>query len=69
MASVSFSLNRGGTAFSVLVGTDAPSSGDFEVSIDMAKFPANLGAGVGNEVQMLLEFVKEYISGKSNTIF
>jgi hypothetical protein len=33
MANISFSLNRGQTAFSVTEGTDAPATGDFEVCI------------------------------------
>ena len=68
MANVSFSLNRGQTAFSVVEGTDAPATGDFEVSINLAQFPTNSGTPINNEIQVLLEAVKEWISGSSAII-
>ena len=68
MANISFSLNRGQTAFSVVEGTDAPATGDFEVSINLAAFPTNSGTPINNEIQILLESVKEWISGHSQVI-
>jgi hypothetical protein len=65
MANISFSLNRGQTAFKVVEGTDAPSTGDFEVCVNLSNFTTNSGTPINNEIQMLLEFVKEWISGHS----
>jgi len=68
MANISFSLNRGQTAFSVVEGTDAPATGDLEVSINLAQFPTNSGTPINNEIQVLLEAVKEWISGRSELV-
>ena len=68
MANVSFSLNRGQTAFSIVEGTDPPATGDFEVSINLAQFPTNSGTPINNEIQVLLEAVKSWISGRSQLV-
>ena len=66
MANLSFSLNRGQDAFAVIAGTDAPSTGDLEVSIDLTKFPA--GVPLNNEIRMLLDHIENYLVGKSNVV-
>ena len=68
MANVSFSLNRGQTSFSIVEGADGPITGDFEVSINLAQFPTNSGTPINNEIQVLLEAVKEWVSGRSQLV-
>ena len=69
MANVSFSLNRGQSAFAVLEGADGPLTGDLEISINMSNFANASGGPVNNEIMTLLEMVMQHISGKSKTIF
>ncbi|MGO9605657.1 MAG: hypothetical protein ACLQAT_20105 [Candidatus Binataceae bacterium] len=65
MANVSFSLNRGGDAFSVVEGTDAPSTGDLEVSINLSNFATAGGTPINNEIRILLDHIANWIVGHS----
>jgi hypothetical protein len=68
MANISFSLNRGQTAFKVLEGTDAPVTGDFEVSINLSNFATNSGTPLNNEIRVLLDHIAEWIVGHSSIV-
>ena len=44
MANWSLSLNAGETEFSIVEGSDAPTTGDIEITVNVAKLRATPGA-------------------------
>jgi len=52
----------------VVEGSDAPATGDFEVSINLSAFTTAGGAPINNEISMLLEAVNAWISGRSQLV-
>lgn len=65
MASRSYSLSFGQTAFSVAEGTAVPGAGDVEVRVNLANIPQ---AGTNNDVIVKLQEIIDWLSGRSPSI-
>ncbi|MGA8641335.1 hypothetical protein [Candidatus Binatus sp.] len=65
MAKFSISLNVGQTEFSIVEGTDAPVTGDIELSVDLAKLPGNSGGAWAPNSALLqvLDMFRNYVTG------
>lgn len=70
MANYSLSLNSGQTEFQIREGTDAPSTGDLELSINISAMPGNSGGAwcPNGSVLQMLKMLENFLSGKSKTI-
>jgi hypothetical protein len=65
MASRSYSLSFGQTAFNVAEGTNAPGAGDVEVRINLANIPQ---PGTNNDVIVKLQEIIDWLTGRSPSI-
>lgn len=64
MANKSFSINIGQSEKDITVGTDAPSTGDIELSINLSKLR---DSGSNSEIFQALAWIMAYISGGKDT--
>jgi hypothetical protein len=71
MANYSLSMRAGQTEFDITEGTDAPTHGDIELTINVAAIPDNTGGGAhapNIEVVKALRMFENIICGKSKVI-
>lgn len=69
MASRSYSLSFGQTAFSVVEGTNAPGAGDVEIRVNLANIPKIAGGGGGNaDVLIKIQEISDWLAGRSPSI-
>ena len=70
MANYSLSMSVGQTEFQVTEGTDAPTHGDIELSINVAAIPGNSGGASAPNIEVIkaLEMFRNIIVGKSKVI-
>ena len=70
MANWSLSVNVGQSEFNIVEGTDAPTTGDIEITVNVAKLPGNNGGTVAPNAAVLvaLKQFENFIMGKSKVI-
>ena len=70
MATWSLSMSVGQTEFQITEGTDAPTHGDIELTVNVAAIPGNTGgiSAPNIEVMKALQMFRDIIVGKSKVI-